>query len=181
MGAPKGGGYIKQSTMNEGQENILDLLSKLTGMDLSSGGNLAENPLYKQSVEATKQFLPGGQGFAPIQAEAQRAFQQQTIPSILNAFGSGSKSSSALNQALAGAGQNLNTSLASMLSQMQLQAANQGAHLAAQPYQQGLQGAQLALGTTPFAYQQRATPFWQDLTLQGIKTAGDIAGAKFGK
>lgn len=176
MGAPKGGGYTQMPTFSPEQMSIFSQLLGGAGQNLQAGGNIAENPLYQQSVEATRGFLPGGQGFAPIQAEAQRQFQQQTIPSILNAFGSGAKSSSALNQALAGAGQNLNTALASQLAQMQLGAAGQGAQLAQAPFQQGLAGAQLGLSTSPFAYLQRARPFWQDLTTSLIGGVGSAFG-----
>lgn len=181
MGAGKGGGYVqKESLTGTGQQTLEQLLQQAL-QSLSGQGGLSQNPLYNQSVEATRQFLPGGEGFNPIQAEAQRNFQQQTIPSILNAFGTGSKGSSALNQALAGAGQNLNTSLASQLAQMQLGAAQQGSQLAQQPYQQGLQSAGLGLNTSPFAYMQRPRPFWQDLTLAGITGAADITKSAVGK
>jgi hypothetical protein len=180
MGAPKGQGYTKKASLTGTGSDVLEQLLQQSGQDLGAGGNLAQNPLYQQAVEGTRQFLPGGQGFAPIQAEAQRNFQQQTIPSILNSFGSGAKGSSALNQALAGAGQNLNSSLASMLAQMQLQASGQASTLAQQPYQQGLQGANLGLGTSPFAYMQRASPFWQDLSLALVGAAGKAGAAKLG-
>ena len=180
MGAPKGGGYVQKESLNPAQSSLLQQLLQFAGQNSGVGGNLEQNPLYNQSAEAIKQFLPGGQGFAPIQAEAQRNFQQQTIPSILNAFGSGSKSSSALNQALAGAGQNLNTSLASQLAQMQLQAAGQGANLAQLPFGQRISAAGLGLGTAPFAYMQRSAPFWQDALLSGIGAAGKIGGAALG-
>lgn len=175
MGASRG--YEKIDTLTKGGSNLLDLLTQLSSQNLQGGGDLSQNPLYKQAVSATQGFLPGGQGFAPIQAEAQKNFQQQTIPSILNAFGSGAKSSSALNQALSGAGQNLNTSLAAQLAQMQLGAAGQAAGLAQLPFQQGLSGAQLGLGTSPFAYQQKATPFWQDALLAAINAGGKVAAA----
>ncbi len=181
MGAPKGGGYVKKESLTGTGQDALEQLLQQARQDLGAGGNLAQNPLYQQSVEATKQFLPGGQGFAPIQAEAQRNFQQQTIPSILNAFGSGAKSSSALNQALSGAGQNLNSALAAQLAQMQLGAAQQGAGLAQLPYQQGLSSAQLGLGTSPFAYMQKAAPFWQDALLASISGGSKIAASYVGK
>src|SRR5271169_1379542 len=76
----------------------------------------------QQAAEGYKQFLPGGGGGEAIKNQAYKDFQQRTIPSILNAF-SGAKGSSALNQALASGGADLNTSLASMLSQYQLEAA----------------------------------------------------------
>lgn len=181
MGQPKGGGYTTKPAISGQQNSLLNQLLGLSGQNLQSGGNLAQNPLYQQATQATQQFLPGGQGFQPIQAEAQRLFRQETIPSILNAFGSGAKSSSALNQALAGAGQNLNSSLASQMAQMQLGAAGQAAGLAQLPFQQGLSGATLGLGTQPFAYMQRHMPFWQQALLGGINAGGQIGGSFLGR
>lgn len=179
MGTPKGGGYTKKASLTNEGDALLKMLLQFSGQDLE-GSNISQNPLYQQSVEGTKQFLPGGTGFAPIQQEAQRNFQQNTIPAIMNAFGRGAKSSSALNQALAGAGQNLNTSLASQLAQLQLQASNQGANLAGLPFQQNLSAANLGLNTSPFAYMQRATPFWQDATIAAIAGGSDAAKALIG-
>jgi hypothetical protein len=181
MGQSKGGGYEKLPTMSSEQQTLLQQLLGQAGQGIQGGGALANNPLYQQSVEATRQFLPGGQGFAPIQAEAQRNFQQQTLPSIMNAYGSDAKSSSALNQALAGAGQNLNTALASQLAQMQLGAAGQGAQLAGMPQQMGFNQAQLGLGTQPFAYQPQQQPFWKQLLLGGIGAGGQIGGGWLGR
>lgn len=181
MGQPKGGGYTKKQTLDQGQSQLLQLLSQLSGQNLQSGGNLSQSPLYQQAVQGTQQFLPGGQGFAPIQAEAQRQYQQETLPAIMNAFGSDARSSSALNQALASSGANLNTSLAAQLAQMQLGASQQAAGLAGLPFQQGLQGANLGLGTPSFAYLQRPTPFYQSATLAGLGAGGQLGGAYLGR
>jgi hypothetical protein len=182
MGQAKGGGYVKKGVFTKKGDKALDsVLGQALQSFKAPGTNLTQNPLYQQAVQGTQQFLPGGQGFQPIQAEAQRQFQQQTIPSILNAFGSNAKSSSALNQALASAGQDLNTSLASQLAQMQLGASGQAAQLAGMPFQQGLSAAQLGLGTQPFAYMQRQTPFWQQALLGGIQAGGQVGGALLGK
>jgi len=180
MGAPKGGGYIKQSTLTGTGENTLEALLQNALQSLQQQGGLENNPLYKQAVEGTQSLLPGGNGFAPIQQEAQRQFQQQTVPDILNAFGQGSKGGSALNQALGNAGQNLNSSLGSMLAQLRLQASSQAGNLAAAPAQQSLQQAQTGLNVAPFAYQQRATPFWQDATIAAINAGGKVASAAAG-
>lgn len=177
MGPPKGGGYQKVENLTPDQQSLLEMINNISGQNLQQGANLANNPLYQSSVEATKQFLPGGEGFKPIQAAAQQQFQQHTVPSIVNALGSNAKSSSALNQALASAGQNLNTNLASMLAQMQLQAGHQGAQLAGLPYQQGLQGANLGLGTPGFAVTPRAAPFWQQVLLSTIGAGADLGSA----
>ena len=175
MGASKDGGYVKQDVLSGTGNKALEKLLQNALKGLSSQGNISQDPLYQQAVEGTQQFLPGGQGFAPIQQQAQQNFQQQTIPSILNSFGSGSKGSSALNQALAGAGSNLNTNLASQLAQMQLGASGQAGQLAQLPGQQSMQQAQLGLGTAPFAYQQKQSPFWQDMILALTNAAGQAA------
>jgi hypothetical protein len=158
MGASKGNGYTKVPTVTEGQQSFLEQLLKSAA------------PNFNQAAQGFAQFLPGGEGGQAIANAAQQRFQQQTIPSIMNAFGSGAKSSSALNQALAAGAANLNTDIASLLSQMQLQAAGGLGS-------QGLQ--QAGLGSTPlFAYLQK-----QPSKLQGAlkgAVAGGAAGAPAG-
>lgn len=181
MGQSRGSSYKKEQVLSPQQQSILNQFIKMSQQGLKQAGNIQDNPLYQQAIEANQQFLPGGQGFAPIQAEAQRNFQQQTIPSILNAFGSDAKSSSALNQALAASGANLNSSLAAQLSQLQLGAAGQSADLAQLPFQQAIQTGSLGLGTQPFALTPKEKPFWQQLLLQGVQGAGQIGAAYLGK
>jgi hypothetical protein len=181
MGVPKGGGYQKVGALNGGQKDILSQILGQSGSQLNQAGNIQDSPLYQQAAQAIQGFLPGGEGFNPIQEAANKNFQQQTIPSILNSFGTGTKGSSALNQALAAGASNLNTNLASQLAQMQLQAAGQAAGLSQMPYQQGIQGASLGLGTQPHAFTPRAAPFWQDLLLAGISGGSQVAGSWLGK
>jgi hypothetical protein len=64
---------------------------------------------------------------------------------------------------------------------MQLGASGQAAQLAGMPFQQGLSAASLGLGTQPFAYMQRQTPFWQQALLGGIQAGGQVGGALLGK
>lgn len=157
MGQSKGGGYIKKDVFTPEQ---LTLLQQLMG---SASGNLG------QAAEGYRQFLPGGGGGEAIAQAAQNRFQQQTLPSILNAYGSGAKSSSALNQALAAGASNLNTDIASQLAQMQLQAAS---GLGA------LGGLQTSAGLQPqFAYMQRQMPFWQSALLGGLNSGSQLAGS----
>ncbi len=122
---------------------------------------------YQQAAQGFQQFLPGGGGGQAISDAAHQRFQQQTIPSIMNAFGSDAKSSSALNQALAAGASNLNTDIAAQLAQMQLGAA-QGLG--------GLAQGQASIGTqTPqFAYAPKQQPFWQSALLGGLNTAGQF-------
>lgn len=158
MGQSKGGGYTTKETLLKPQMSFLNqLLSQTGGLGQMAAGGF-------------QQFLPGGGGGEAIARQANQRFQQQTIPSILNAFGTGNKGSSALNQALAAGGANLNTDLASMLSQLQLQAAG---GLAGQAGQQG----QLGLGTPGFAYLQRQPPLWAQLFGPAINAAATVGAA----
>lgn len=175
MGQSKGGGYTQKSNFQPGQQGTLDSVNQFAQQNLSGQG-LSQDPLYQQAIQAIQGFLPGGQGFAPIQAEAQRNFKEQTIPSIMNAFGTGNKGSSALNNSLASAGSNLNSSLASMLAQMQLGAAGQATQTAGAPYGLGLQGSQQSLGAQPFSHLQRQTPAWQSILETLISAGGQAIG-----
>lgn len=160
MGQSKGGGYIKQPTLTPEQLALQNqLINQIPGY-------------YQNAAAGYNQFLPGGGGGKAISDAAQRRFQQETLPSIFNAFGTGSKTSSALNQALASGAANLNTDIASQLAQMQLQAAGGLGSLA-----QGQQGAAF---NPAFAYQQKQTPFWQQALLGGLGLAGQAGNAYLG-
>lgn len=162
MGQSKDGGYIKKDVLSPEQTTLLQqLLSQASGN-------------ANQAAQGFSQFLPGGKGGQPIINQANQNFQQQTLPSILNAFGSGAKSSSALNQALAAGGANLNTDLASQLAQLQLGAA-QGLG--------GLSQSQAGLGiqTPQFAFMQRQQPFWQSALLGALGIGGQAAGGFLGR
>jgi hypothetical protein len=160
MGQSKGGGYVQQSTVTDQQKSLLDQLLSAAAPNLQS------------AAQGFNQFLPGGGGGEAIANAAQQRFQQQTLPSIMNAFGSGAKSSSALNQALAAGAANLNTDIAAQLANMQLQAA------------QGLGGIgaqQASIGNTPqFAYMQRQQPFWQSALLGALGLGGQLGGSYLG-
>jgi len=161
MGQSKGGGYMKKTTVTPEQQS---LLNQLLGQ---SSGNI------NQAAQGYAQFLPGGGGGDAIAKAAMARYQQQTIPSILNAFGSDSKSSSALNQALAASAANLNTDIAAQLANMQLQAASGLGGL-------GLQQAGLGAQTPQFAYLQRQMPFWQSALLAGISGGSQMASSMLG-
>lgn len=160
MGQSKGGGYMKKDAVTPEQKMFLD---QILGQSAGNGG---------QAAAGYAQFLPGGGGGKAIADAAQNRFQQQTVPSIMNAFGSNSKGSSALNQALAGGAANLNTDIASMLAQAQLQAS------------QGLGNLSLGQGQLgskdQFAYLQRQMPFWQSLLLQGAERGAQQTGQWLG-
>ena len=155
MGQPKNGGYVELPALAQNQTSSIDQILQM------ALGN------QQQAAQGFASFLPGGGGGKPIFDAANKNFQQQTIPSILNSFGDGTKGSSALNQALAAGASDLNSNLGSLLAQMQLQAASGLA---------GLGSNQQQLGLTPkFAYAPRQMPFWQQLLLGSI-TAGSEAG-----
>ena len=162
MGQSKGGGYVQKDVVTGGQKSLLDQLLA------QAGGNL------NQAAQGYAQFLPGGGGGKAITEQANKNFQQQTIPSILNAFGTGSKGSSSLNQALAAGASNLNTDIASQLAQMQLQASQGLGNL-------GQGQANLGAGTPQFAFLQRQMPFWQSALLGGVGAGGQIGRGVLGQ
>lgn len=158
MGQSKGGGYVKKDVLTPEQSS---LIQQLLGQ---AGGNQGA------AAEGFKQFLPGGGGGQAITDQANKNFQQQTIPSILNSFGQGSKGSSALNQALAAGGSDLNSSLAAMLSGLQLNAASGLGGL-------GTNQAQIGTQTPQFAFMQRQQPFWQSALLATLGAGSQAAQA----
>lgn len=156
MGQPKNGGYSKLDAFDPSQIGAI-LQSLQMGM-----GN------QQQAAQGYAQFLPGGGGGKPIIEAANKNFQQQTVPSILNSFGDGTKGSSALNQALAAGASDLNTNLGSILSQLQIQAANGLAGLGSAQQQAGLNNT--------FAYQPEQLPFWKQVALGLVGAGGQAAG-----
>lgn len=161
MGQSKGSQYTKESVVTP---ELGTYLQQLLGPAMQN---------QQRSAEGYNQFLPGGGGGQAITDQANKNFQQQTIPSILNAFGTGSKGSSSLNQALATGGANLNTELASMLSQLQL-GASEGIGRLGQG--QGQIGAQ----TPQFALAPKQQPFWQSALLAALQAGGQVGGAALG-
>ena len=162
MGQSKSSGYKQQSTISPEQ---LTLLQQLIGQ---------ASPNQQSAAQGFNQFLPGGGGGQAITNAANKNFQQQTIPSILNAFGTGSKGSSSLNQALAAGSSDLNTNIGSILAQMQLQASQGLGGL-------GLQQAGLGAQTPQFGFMQRQQPFWQSALLGGLGAGGNVLGSYLGR
>lgn len=161
MGQSKGGGYEKLPAITPEQMTMLNQMMQMA------------IPNQQAAAEGYNQFLPGGGGGQAIADAAQQRFQQQTIPSIMNTFGSGAKSSSALNQALAGGAANLNSDIAAQLSQMQLQAAQGLGGL-------GSQQAGVGAGTSQFAYAPKQQPFWQSALLAGIGSGSQLGASYLG-
>lgn len=158
MGQSKGGGYAKKATLLPQQKSqLLQLIQQ-------------SSPYTQQAAQGYQQFLPGGGGGEAFANAAQQRFQQQTLPQIMNLFGSNAKSSSALNQALAAGAANLNTDIASMLAQSQLNASAGLGGL-------GTNLSQLGLGTPGFAYLQRQPPLWQQLLGPAINAGAQLGSA----
>ena len=132
------------------------------------------SPYLSQAAQGYQQFLPGGGGGQAMTNQANQNFQQQTIPSIMNAMGAGAKSSSALNQALGASGATLNTDLAAMLAQAQLQASGGLG-------QMGLGQAQIGAGTNQFAMMPKQQPFWQQGLLAALGGGGQVLGSYLGR
>lgn len=123
--------------------------------------------LYEQALKGLSSFLPGGEGYAPIEVQAREGFQQQTIPQIMEAMGAGGRGSSSLNQALAQGGAGLESSLAA-------QRAQGGMTAAGQALQTGLGG----MGINTKAFMEKPMPFWQQAILGGIQALGNAAGGR---
>lgn len=156
------GGYSQLPAISPQQMTLLQQVLKQS------------QPQIQAAAEGYKQFLPGGGGGKAISDAAMKRYSQETVPTVLNAFGSDSKRSSALNQALAGSASDLNSNLASTLSQLQLQAAQGMGNLGISQQQQGL-------GTNSFAYAPQQTPAWQSLLTSIIGAGGKIGGAFAGR
>jgi hypothetical protein len=121
------------------------------------------------AAEGYKQFLPGGTGNNAITAAANQNFQQVTQPGIINALGSNAKSSSALNQALAGGAANLNTNLGAVMAQNQLQASQGLGALGSTQQGQGL-------NREAFALKKASPPLWESI----LGSVAGIGGKFFG-
>jgi hypothetical protein len=160
MGQSKGGGYDKLPTFTPEQSSALSEFLRQAQQNSQAAG------------EAYKSFLPGGTGAESITKAAQQRYNQQTLPSILNAYGTGNKGSSGLNQALASSASDLNTNIASQLAGMQLQAAG------------GLGGLGLGQGQigsqSQFAYAPQQQSFLQSLLLSLLGSGGQVARGAIG-
>lgn len=160
-GIPRG--YTQATTMTPQQQSALQQLLQIALPQLQQGGHVLG------------QFA-SGQGGQPIANEAQRRYQQFTQPSLVSSLGRESRSSSALNQALAAGASDLNSSIAAQLAQMQLGAAGSLAQLGG-----GL--TQAGISEPGFAYlpQSQGWSRWGPaLGAAGGGLAGGLAGAAAG-
>lgn len=143
--------------------------------------------------ELNKQLQQAGEGseqfYQPIQNQAVRNFNQQTVPNLLTQYGQGSKSSSALNQALGSAASQLHENLAANFANMKQQQAmgvfNASNANRAQNIANQSNASQVALGS-PSAYQpymggpSNQSQFWNKALPIAGGVAGGIAGGPGG-
>lgn len=106
---------------------------------------------YGQGLDVLRQYLdPQSSIYQNFEAPYRQEFEQQTVPMLAERFAGagggmgGGLSSSGFGQALSSAGSNLETNLAALKSQMQRNAIGDI-----------FSQYQIALGQTPFGYQQR--------------------------
>lgn len=146
---------VRQNTLKTKTQNkkLEDYLNK--GIETS--------PLYGAGSDFLQSLLGGGpNAFSQFEAPYLQQFQQQIAPGIAERFtgmgtGGGAQSSSALNQALASAGGNLQNQLASLHGGLQMQALPQALAYAQQPYTNTLQG--IGINTFENTYQPGSTGF----------------------
>lgn len=156
MGQSKGGGYTQKSNYLPSQTNLVNQVAQ-------------NSPQYtNQAAQGFQSFLPGGSGNNPIIDAAMKNYQQKTLPSILNAYGSDSKGGSAINQALGASAADLNTNLGAIMAQNQLTASQGLGNL-------GLGGQGQALSAQPFSHLQNQPPMWQQLLSALLSGAGGAA------
>lgn len=155
------------------QQNVLSqLLSNLGQGGLGGQG-------YQEAIQNLLGILSGKpEAFQSFAAPARRAFQEQTIPSILERFsGAGARSSSGLQQTLAGAGRQLDENLAAQRAGLQQNAVSQLLN-------NFMGQAQLGLGTRAFenVYRPAQGGFMQNLLggatpgFGGLGQAGGLQG-----
>lgn len=158
MGQSKPTQYNQISTITPEQKKLLDDYLSQSGQNTQA------------AAQGYREFLPGGSGNNAITAAANQNFQQVTQPGIINALGSNSKSSSALNQALAGGAANLNTNLGAVMAQNQLQAAQGLGNMGVQQGNIGLNREAVAL--------EKSEPLWKKILLGAGKGAagGSVLG-----
>jgi hypothetical protein len=145
-----GGNEMKKvDTMNRGQKNLLNQLTKMLGSQGALGqGMMGGIDLQRQLMD------PSSQAVDQFAQPYMNQFNQQTIPGLAERFASlgggmgGGLSSSGFGQALSSAGGNLQAQLAQLKAGLGQQAAQ------SLMGQYGNMSAQ-ALSAQPFAYQQQ--------------------------
>ncbi len=159
---PEAGGFLQQLLQGLGSE----------------GGAGAG---YEAAIQQLMGILSGSpESFEAFEAPARRGFEEQTIPSILERFsGAGARSSSGLQQTLAGAGRQLEEGLAKQRGGMKQNAIQQ-------LLSNFMNQARLGLGTREFDTQYEAgTPGFIEQLLQsllpGAQSFGQAGGQLLGQ
>lgn len=141
----------------------------------SGEGGYGANPLFQAGSDWLQKILSGDTSV--FEAPLLQQFEQQVMPQIAERFGgAGAGSSSALNQTLARAGQDLQTQIAAVRANLMNQASGQ-----ALSYSQAQEGQKTnALNVNPYEYYQTSgttgllNPV---LTAAGTAIGGPIGGA----
>lgn len=152
----------------KGSEQFLGL------MPFEYQGSAYQNPdFYKEGKEGYKMAQ---RVLEPIQQNAMRQYALETIPGVVNEFGRESKSSSALNQALAAAKQNLSSQLHAQTAGL---AAQYGSDISRMNLGERARQQELQQGT---ALDRARLNIAQQAQQQGLQygAASDIFGAKRG-
>lgn len=142
----------KFETLNSGQKNLLDALTKHLNLYQSEA---TQNPLFQSGQSYLQSLLSQNpEMMKQFEAPYMRQFEEEIIPGLAERFsGMGARSSSAFQQALGAQGAGLMERLASMRANLGMNAANMGMNYAQIPFSQQMQRASLALGTPAFGYQ----------------------------
>lgn len=126
-------GYDAFSTLNPQQSQLLQqLLGSLSG----NQGNISQNPLYQSGQSYLQQLLSGSpESFKNFEAPYLTQFNEEIVPGIAERFSSlGARNSSGFQQSLGQAASGLSQGLASLRSNLQMQAVPQALGYAQQPF-----------------------------------------------
>jgi hypothetical protein len=146
-------GKTKMGSISTQTPEQQQLLKNLIGSLGQAPQNISQNQTYQQGNTLLSQLLSGGPNEG-LERPLMRQFSESTIPQIGEQF-SGSSGSSALNQALAKAAENLLGDIGTMRSQNQISALGQVLPFAKAPSDDYRAGAQLALGQNAFQTTQQ--------------------------
>lgn len=166
-----------ESSMDPYSYTSLNSLKNL----IKQGGGLQQSPLFGAGQNYLQNLLSGAPGsFDAFQKPYMQNFEQNIVPGIAERFagmgtGAGALNSSGLHQALGQAGSNLQTQLAGLHGQLQMQALPQALGYAQSPIQNILQAAGLIPGQF---YETPGQPgFLQSLLGSFAHGAGSAVGA----
>lgn len=151
-------------------------MEELEKMQTGQGG-IGTSPLYQAGSDWIMRLLSGDTSL--FDAPLMQQFEQKTVPQIAERFGGmGAGSSSALNQTLAQAGQDLTTQIANVRANLMNQLLPQGLNYAQQPYSNQLNAFQIS----PYQmYQTQGTQGMLPGIMSGIGGAiGGPIGAGIG-